>query len=682
MYADPRQITGDIASLLRPPRRLTVPEASEKFVILDTPGGYSGPWRNPLVHYLVKPANCLTSRKYTAVIFVGPAQTGKTNMLVDNWTAHTIMCDPADHMVVQTAKDTARDFSKRRTDRMISSSPEIKEKLRHGGSNDNTHDKFFKSGMILSLGWPTKNQLSGKAIGKMALTDYDRMPENIDGVTAFWLAHKRTTTFLSRGMTLAESSPSREIIDSKWEKNRKTKHQAPPTNGILGLYNYGDRNRLYGQCPSCKEYFFPEADITLSMFIPAIDDNEKAAKEAGLICTKCGDVISQHHENEFKKSGVWVEDGQKINKNGVISGKYLDVDIASFWMPGWFAAFQSWKSITLKYLLARDHFDSTGDEDAIRATYNLDQGAPYLSKARENTRDESQLERRAEPLEKRTVPDGVNFLLAQIDVQKGRFVVQVEGFGEYLESWIVDRFNLRLSHRDDEHGKSLPLNPASYSEDWEVITNNVIKKTYPRENGKGSLPILLTACDSGGEDGVTQNAYNYWLLLQSKGLASRQLNRTKFILVKGGSSRAAQMVKESFPDTTKRADRKVKISGEVPVFILNTMLFKDAVSNDLERPDPGPKYVHFPSWLNSAFYAELMTEVRTPKGWVNEPKKPNESFDLMCYARVLLKLIKADKINWSKPPSWASTGIVTVRKKQDSKKSSSSWVKSENKWIR
>nr|ESH07753.1 phage terminase large subunit [Salmonella enterica subsp. enterica serovar Give str. 564] len=88
----------------------------------------------------------------------------------------------------------------------------------------------------------------------MALTDYDRFPEDIDGEgDGFSLASKRTTTFMSAGMTLAESSPGREITDVKWR--RSSPHEAPPTTGILSLYNRGDRRRWYWPCPHCGDWF-------------------------------------------------------------------------------------------------------------------------------------------------------------------------------------------------------------------------------------------------------------------------------------------------------------------------------------------------------------------------------------------------------------------------------------------
>jgi phage terminase large subunit GpA-like protein len=68
--------------------------------------------------------------------------------------------------------------------------------------------------MILSLSWPTVSELAGKPVGRIAITDYDRMDDDIgtEG-SPFDLAYMRTTTFGSLRMVVAESSPSRPIED-------------------------------------------------------------------------------------------------------------------------------------------------------------------------------------------------------------------------------------------------------------------------------------------------------------------------------------------------------------------------------------------------------------------------------------------------------------------------------------
>ncbi|MDI5886231.1 phage terminase large subunit family protein, partial [Cobetia amphilecti] len=65
------------------------------------------------------------SRLYDAVIFVGPARTGKTNALVDGYVAYKIECDPGDGLIVQISEEKAREFSKKRIDRMLVNSPRL-----------------------------------------------------------------------------------------------------------------------------------------------------------------------------------------------------------------------------------------------------------------------------------------------------------------------------------------------------------------------------------------------------------------------------------------------------------------------------------------------------------------------------------------------------------------------------
>ena len=49
----------DTAAAARPPERLTVSEASEKYRKLNNPGSYVGPWLNDTVPYLVEPMDVL-----------------------------------------------------------------------------------------------------------------------------------------------------------------------------------------------------------------------------------------------------------------------------------------------------------------------------------------------------------------------------------------------------------------------------------------------------------------------------------------------------------------------------------------------------------------------------------------------------------------------------------------------
>jgi phage terminase large subunit GpA-like protein len=63
--------------------------------------------------------------------------------------------------------------------------------------------------------------------------------------------------------------------------------------------------------------------------------------------------------------------------------------------------------------------------------------------------------------------------------------------------------------------------------------------------------------------------------------------------------------------------------------------------------------VHLPNWLPVEFFNELTAETRTDKGWKNTGRERNEAFDLHVYNRAAVKICKADRINWARPPVWA-----------------------------
>lgn len=656
MFDTVEEIVANTAAMVRPPERLTVSEAAELYHKLSIPGGYNGPYLNERVPYAIEPMDTLNSHEFTGMAFVGPAQCAKTEMAL-NWVTHTACCDPADMMLIQMSQATARDFSKRRLDRLYRHSPEVKEKLIPGRNNQNTYDTRFKAGWLLTLSWPAITELSGKPIPRLWLTDYDRMPQDIDGEGApFDLAKKRATTFRSYGMTVAESSPGFEVTSTNWI--RQTPHEAPPTQGILAIYNRGDRRRWYWKCVECKLPFEPEFKL---LSWPETEDDIEAGEAAVMACPHCGAIYEHEKSGDYKLpnkyemnafNARWIKDGMIWQKDGTITGKSYRSDIASFWLKGPAAAFADWKTLVVNYRKALKSFESTGDEGALKVTVNTDQGEPYTPQKAEGGRLPETVKDRAIDIGEKVVPDGTRFLVATIDVQKNRFVVQVHGVGMNKDIWLVDRFDIRKSERLDEDGEHFWISPASYLEDWYKIADEVILKTYPLGDGSGRrMAIKLTGCDSGGREGVTEKAYDFWRWLRDK--KEGALHR-RFRLLKGSPLTAAPRVHETYPDS-ERKDRRAGARGEVPVLMVNSLIVKDAVNTMLDRTDPKGGMVTFPDWLPDSFYVELTVEVRTKKGWENPKNQRNESWDLLCYCYALIvsNHVRIEQIDWSKPPKWA-----------------------------
>ncbi len=650
VFASASAIRRDVSELLKPPARMPVAEAVEKYMRVPLGGGSSLPWDASLTPYIIEPMNCLTSRDYDAVVFVGPARTGKTVGLIDGWIVYSVVCDPADFLLIQMTEEKAREHSRKRLDRTFRVSKEVARRMSPRTNDNNVHDKTFKAGNYLKIGWPSVNIMSSSDYRFVALTDYDRWPDDIDGEgDGFSLASKRTTTFMSAGMTLVESSPGREITNSKWR--RTSLHEAPPTTGILSLYNRGDRRRWYWPCPNCGDYFQPSME-TMTGYRDD-PDPVKASKVAHILCPHCGNRITADMKRELNGRGVWLREGEQIDREGNVTGTPRHSRVASFWMEGPAAAYQTWAQLVYKLLTAEQEYESTGSEETLKAVINTDWGLPYLPRSAMELRSADVLMQRAEDYGKRLVPPKVRFLIAAVDVQGGknrRFVVQIIGYGEDGERWLVDRYNIRQSLRCDENGEALPVHPGAYPEDWQLLVTDVMEKTYSLQTDPTRrMPVLAMAVDSGGEDGVTDNAYKFWRKCRQDGLGRR------VFLIKGDSTKRQKIITITHPDNTGRSDRRADAQGKVPVYLLQTDQLKDQLSNNLQRESPGPGYIHFPDWIGEWFYEELTYEERGADGkWRKPGKGNNEAFDLFCYAHAVAILRGYEKIrDWNNPPQWA-----------------------------
>lgn len=648
----------DIASpfeAFRPPLRVSVSQGAAKNLFIRQPGGYTGPWSADETPYMVEPMNKCASRRHEAVCFVGPARTGKTMGLIDGFLAYAVTCDPGDMLIVQMTQDKAREYSKTRVDRAIRYSPAIAAMRTASGHDDNTHDKMFRHGMWVKIGWPTVTQLSGSDYRYVVLTDFDRMPDDIDGEgSAYGLALKRTQTFLSRGMCVVESSPGRELTDPNWRPH--SAHEAPPCSGILGIYNRSDRQRWFWPCPDCGEFF--EAAPGLGLFnlptdeilidaVRVADLDEIAREHNRIICPHCGVMIDKRHKQPMNRLGRWIAEGQTIDAAGRIHGDALRSPIAGYWLGGVAAAYQSWHSLVMRYLQGLREYVMSGSEMALQNTINTDQGMPYMSRVLiEASRSSAGPEgRKNAELERFIVPAWARFIVAAVDVQGGqgaRFVVQVHAVGAHLEQCVIDRYSITDSKREGPDGGPAPVDPAAYPEDWNLLTELVVKATYRLQEEGRELRIRMVAVDTGGEDGVTAQAYDWFRRVR------REQYHGRVMLVKGGSAKAGPLIRESMVGGKKQGDK-----GDVPLYVLNPNQLKDAVASSMKRTEPGPGYMHIPAWLPRSFFDELNAEVRQPNGTWMKVRKRNESFDLCAYIRAAVLRLGGDRINWEAPPEWA-----------------------------
>lgn len=646
-------IAREAAAIFNPPERLRVSESAKKYVYLNNSPKYVGFWKPDETPYMVEPQDMIMSEDHTAVIFCGSSQSGKTQGLLLNGIAHVVKCNPMDILLFGPSQPAARDFSKRRIDRMHRESKPLKDELLAGRHADNTHDKTYKSGMMLSISWPSLNEMSSKPVPVAMLTEYDRMPDDVDGEgSPFMLSRKRTTSFLNMGMTVAESSPARIVEDHNWRP--KTPHEAPPCTGILGLYNEGDRRRWYWPCPHCGEFFEGSfSDITY--LTTKIVDGEKIdltfdeiMASVFMACPHNGCMIEPFHKYDMNLKGMWLCEGETVNSKGVRGGVARRSKTASYWLKGPAAAYTTWPGLVASLLAAEEKYEKTGSQEDLKTTYNTDQAEPYTPRGNETNRLAEDLLNQALPLKKHHVPHDVRALFATIDVQKGLWQVQVMGIKPEQNGFsavVIDRFPIVKSKRMDEDEERLRVEPATYLEDWDLLIEQVMDKRYPLYDESGTMGLSMTFCDSGGKEGVTTNAYNFYRKLVREGRQAR------FMLVKGEHKPGAPRTAVTWPDT-KRADRKAHAAGEIPLLMLAVNPLKDMLNGWLERKTPGGGKFDFPDWLDLAFFEELTVETRGLRGWENKAGRRNESWDLCAYFLGACVWRGVEAVNWENPPVW------------------------------
>jgi len=122
---------------------------------------------------------------------------------------------------------------------------------------------------------------------------------------------------------------------------------------------------------------------------------------------------------------------------------------------------------------------------------------------------------------------------------------------------------------------------------------------------------------------------------------------------RGGTERERAVYKT--PEKVQGTKRRRK--SDLMIVEAGTDPLKDEVIMSLTRKDSGPGKYHLPDQLADTVFAEFCAEARTESGW-REVKSGlrNEALDLAVYGKALTIVLKAERINWERPPAWALAG--------------------------
>lgn len=591
---------------------MTVSEAALKYVVLDNPGGgYSGPWTFDRAPYLRRPMDCLTvDSGYWMTAVMGPSQCGKSKA-GDVFQLYSTVVDPADIIAVWPDKDIARSYVTSQINKMIRLSPELRERQLATPSADNIFSKEF-AGSNWFHAWPVPAQLRARPVPRFRVEDYDAVPEDIGGGakargegSVIMLLTGRQTTFEGSEIGYVNSSPA-----------------LGATRGIEALVAGGTDESWFVDCLQC-EYPFDLAWERLQF--DGGGSAEDAARSALLVCPDCGGAHDWPSKQSLMVTGRWVGRGQTAVPRGV-DGELADARVAGFRITG-LMGFASFGRLAELHRSAELTFEATQDEGELLAFFQSRQGINYKSRldaADPVTADELAQRAATSGYAMGTVPPGVIGLTASVDVHGKRFEILVQGWGLEFESCIIDRF--AIIALDD--GQTA-INPGDHPEHWRVLLQKVIWRTYPlATDPERSVAIISTAIDTGGMDGVTDNAFEFFYAAVRLGVPPAAIT-----MIKGGNNPKGRLLPEPTIDAKRK---KRKSDPDAALFVPNVHRYKNMIDARLRRADPGPGHIHLPRDMPMDSIAEITAEEKRDGLWHRNSGEANETWDLLVYNAVVV----------------------------------------------
>jgi phage terminase large subunit GpA-like protein len=536
-----------------------------------------GPWRTSRAPYMRQPMDDLSSESaIEEVVIMAAAQTGKTEA-GNNWIGYTIDINPGPGMMVQPTLDMAKRYSKQRIQPMIDETPRLSERIAPARSRDSgntTLIKEFDGGFILLTGANSAAGLRSMPVRDLFLDEIDAYPLDVDEEgDPISLAERRQTTF--------------------WRKKR-LKTSTPTTKGVSRIevaYETTEQSRYFVPCPHCHE--------VQQLLWSQLRWPEGQPREAVYVCPHCGAEIVEHHKTWMLERGEWratrPEHCDPRRRGYHINGLYSPL--------GW----KSWGECAEEFLSA-NLAKERGDISLLRAWTNTVLAETWEEQG--DKVDSSGLSKRAEAYALRVVPVGVLLVVAGVDVQGDRLVVQLLGLGVAEEAWVADWTVIR--------------GDPALAETWEQL-HELLQRQITREDGV-TLRVRAAAIDSGGHH--THEVYQF----------TRKYARFHYLAVKGSSQAARPILGK--PSDVDIDYKGARIKRGARVWPVGTDTAKTLIYGRLRLSMPGPAYVHFSHELEVEYYEELTSErLRTKyiKGrpyleWVKPAGKRNEGLDTFVYA--------------------------------------------------
>jgi phage terminase large subunit GpA-like protein len=605
-------------TILRPTTKRPADEWARQNRVFPLSSGRPGPKDPALTPYMIPFMRGFEQAQYNTVVFVCGGQMGKTDSVIDVVLSRLDQ-RPVPVIYAGPDRNFVTDQFEPRFDDALNRSPSLAAKLARGKKNKKT--RKIVSGVPVRLAWAgSANQLKSDPAGLAIVDERDGMARNIKGEgDPVRLLEVRGDTHADFRLGVT-STPTEGVVEVEEDEASglafwKVVQQddiAGLESPIWKLWQRGTRYHWAWPCPHCTDYFVPRFKC---LVIPKIDLTPNGATErieraatpiearrlAHIECPRCGGVIEETHKFEMNARGVYVAPGQRVDRNGNVTGTPPASATISFWVSGLASPFVSFGERAGRYVEALN----SGDPEEVQTVINGGFGELWAAGGGDAP-EWAEVARKAieAGYKKGELPAGVVYLTTAVDVQKNRLIYVIRGWGARATSWLIDCGTL--------FGET--IEEGVWTELADLITAPVC-----------GLPIKLTFIDSGFRPGKPAD-----LPLNRIYEFCRRFPRS-VRATKGSSSpmRVPLVVSRHEVTTAGKANKY-----GLELVRLDTDHWKSWVHERVRWPSDQPGAWHLPLDIPDDYCMQIVSEARarTPSGKPKWVQRSRENHFLDCEA--------------------------------------------------
>lgn len=636
--------------MLTPPEQISTTEAARRYRwIRNAEGTGKRLWSLELTPFLKGPQDALDDPAVREVIIVGPGRSGKTKAFENHLFRRMRFGPLTDTLWYIGSGSEVASYVEREVKPLFEDHPEIRRKL---GPSKSDNKLAFK-------------RVSGRTIEYLPVNDH-----TVTGREGGLIIGDEIDTIKPARRRNAFRQNMRQrgrAIGSRRKIGMCSHPDAGWTSGIAAAWKESSRGMFVWPCAECGLWSSPHqlaehrTQLTWRRVEGMADDEalDLAAATAAMSCPHCGVDLNDAQRLAMVDAGDWMHGGQVLDPERGIIGEARPNEAMGFWIHALMMKNVKLEQLAREVEAALRKFESTRKPDLLRELTAKTLGEVYEGAGTGNQAlDPTALRRRAREAAKTagfeagTVPDGVRFVTAAVDVGHRKFDVMIVGWDLEGRSWIIERFTIttrRLGSRD------VDIRPAERQEDWLLLREQVLDRELPLVGDPTiRMPVAGMAVDV--KDGhVTWKAREFARRMARAGQfwGSAAAPWFKVRPIMGSKSPGAPELplkgREISVDERGQKVAPVLLEWDLGVFKL-----KELTLERLAETEGGPGQVSFAEGLPRSTFDEFAGEVLIDGKW--ERRGPNESLDLHGYNEAVRLMLRPDRadIKWeTRPPIWA-----------------------------